>query len=105
MSASVKFEVETTYINTFVQDGGYGLSWTVRAGEQMRACGVDLVDVNQVLRSGRVFESDYVDGVGGLWSVFGKTTENLGLNVSVTVVSSEYRVKVVFVEKAAGKQK
>lgn len=105
MSARLKFPVETTYINAFVQDEGYGLSWTVRAGEQMTACGVDLVDVTQVLRTGRVYDSDFLDREGGLWSVFGRTTENVALNVTVVVVSSEYRVRVEFIEKATGRRK
>lgn len=105
MSAKLKFPVETTFINAFVKDEGYGLSWTVRAGDQMRSCGVNLVDVNQVLRTGVVYESDFSEEQGGLWSVFGRTTENLGLNVVVTVRSTEYKVKVVFLEKAAGRRK
>ncbi|SEP39619.1 hypothetical protein SAMN04487843_11531 [Methylobacterium sp. ap11] len=65
----------------------------------MRSAGVDLTDVNYVLRTGHVYHSDFRDEGGGLWDVRGKTTENVGLNVSLTVVSSEYRVRIIGVEK------
>ncbi|MRI57714.1 hypothetical protein D8770_28015 [Methylobacterium sp. DB1607] len=105
MAAKLKFPVETTYINTFVQNEAYGLSWTVKAAEQMRACDVDLVDVNQVLSTGRVYDSEFAESVGGLWSIYGRTTENVGLNVGVTVRSTEYKVTVFSVEKVTGKRK
>ncbi|WP_143074664.1 hypothetical protein [Methylobacterium sp. ap11] len=46
-----------------------------------------------------MYHSDFRDEGGGLWDVRGKTTENVGLNVSLTVVSSEYRVRIIGVEK------
>lgn len=105
MAAQFKFPVETTFINAFVQNEGYGLAWTVRAQEQMRSCGADLVDVNQVLSSGEVYASDFSEDHGGIWSIYGRTTENLGLNIGVVVRSTEYRVTVTFVEKVTGRRK
>ena len=101
MGAAAKFEFETTFINSVIGAGAYGLTVTITASRGMRQAGVDLCDVNHVLLTGKVVRSDMLES-RGLWDVRGWTVEGIYLELTVAVISSEYDVElleVVIVKK------
>ena len=70
MSAQLKCEIETTYINTWVETGVYSLVVNTVVASQMLRFRIDLLDVNFVLRTGFVVRSDML-GSRGLWMFAG----------------------------------
>jgi uncharacterized DUF497 family protein len=99
LAARLKHQIETTYINEFMRDHAYGVGWTGKVDGDMARAKVDLADVNQVLRAGQVGRSDMTASGEGLWWVYGKTVDQLTLEVTVTVVAQEYRVTIIGVRK------
>jgi hypothetical protein len=60
----------------------------------MRRINVDLVDVNHVLRTGIVVESDMLDSKG-LWDVRGKTVDAATLEMKIAVIAAECEVELL----------
>ena len=94
MSAQLKHEVETTFINEWVESGAYSLVVSTTVAEQMRRLRIDLVDVNYVLRTGIVVQSDMIE-TKGLWDVRGKTVDSATIEMKIAVVSSECEVELL----------
>lgn len=92
--AAIKHEVETTYINSWVESGVYELVINQTMAGAMRRHKIDLVDINYVLRSGRVVHSDMLER-RGLWDIEGITVDGVSLIIRVAVVSSEYEVELL----------
>ncbi|RFB78595.1 hypothetical protein [Methylovirgula sp. 4M-Z18] len=102
--AAARHDLETTYINEWVETGVYELVVNTTVSAQMRRQGIDLVDVNHVLRTGRVVRSDMI-GRRGLWDVLGTTVEDISVGIRVAVVSSEYEVELLQVVKVKRSRK
>lgn len=98
MAAKPKHAVETTFINSWVETGVYSLVVNATVAEQMRRLKIDLVDVNYILRTGRVVRSDMVESKG-LWNVLGRTVDGAALEVIITVISAEYEVELLRIVK------
>lgn len=89
-----KHEVETTYINEWVETGVYDLVVNLRVAREMRAEGIDIVDVHHVLRTGRVVRSDMLES-RGLWNVKGETIDGVRLEVQIAVESGQCEVELL----------
>jgi hypothetical protein len=101
MALPIKHSVETTWINSWVE-AGYTIHVSSSASFQMKVSEVDLADINYVLRTGRVVESDVTECDGfirGLWNVDGKTVDDDFLRVTVSVDSTEYDVELIEIVK------
>ena len=94
MTVQLKHAVETTYINSWVKSGSYSLVVNVAVADQMRRLQIDLVDVNYVLRTGIVVNSDMLKS-RGLWDVRGKTIDGATLEIKIAVVSAECEVELL----------
>lgn len=101
---AVRHEVETTYINEWVEFGAYELVVSAITANEMRSQRVDLVDINHALKTGRVVASDMLDN-RGLWDVVGVTVDNEILELRVAVVSSECEVELLRVMKVKRRRK
>ena len=62
------------------------------------------MDVNHVLRTGRVIRSDMI-GRRGLWDVRGETVDGVILEITIAVISTEYEVEILEVERVKGAMK
>lgn len=101
---AIRHEVETTYINEWVEVGAYELVVNAKTADEMRRQSVDLVDINYVLRTGRVVQSDMLDA-RGLWDVLGETIDGDLLNLQIAVVSSECEVELLRIIKLKRRRK
>jgi hypothetical protein len=101
---AIKCEVETTYINQWVEMGAYELVVNVTTANEMRLQSVDLVDINYVLGTGRVVQSDMLDS-RGLWDVLGGTIDGDLLELQIAVVSSECEVELLRIMKLKRRRK
>lgn len=96
--AAVRHQVETTFINSWVEDGAYELVVNTAIAATMRRLEIDLVDVNHVLKTGEVFRSDMLES-RGLWEVRGTTVNDVVLDIEIAVVSSECEVELLRIVK------
>jgi hypothetical protein len=96
--AAVKHEIETTYINLWVEAGVYELVVNRTISEALRRLKIDLTDVNYVLKTGAVVDSDMIES-RGLWCVRGDTIDELRLEITIAVISNEYEVEVLRIVK------
>lgn len=96
--AAEPHELETSYINLWVEAGVYELVVSVGISQTLHDLRIDLTDVNHVLRTGSVVRSDMLEN-RGLWDVRGSTTEGVALEVTISVISSEYTVELLKIEK------
>jgi hypothetical protein len=94
LAALPKYKLETTFINSWVETGAYSLVVTILMAATLRRLGVDLVDVNYVLRTGLVVRSD-MDESKGLWDVRGKTVDDVMLEIRIAVISSVPEVELL----------
>lgn len=101
---AIRHEVETTFINQWVEFGAYELVVGVTTAEEMRSQRIDLVDINYVLRTGRVVASDMLES-RGLWDVVGVTIDGDTLDLQIAVVSSECEVELLRVVKIRRRRK
>lgn len=101
---AVRHEVETTYINHWVECGVYELVVSAKIADEMRNQRVDLVDVNNALKTGTVVRSDMLES-RGLWDVVGVTVDDEGLDLQIAVVSSECEVELLRVMKVRRRRK
>lgn len=90
---AAKHEVETTYINLWAETA-YDLVVSSAMSHEMHRLGIDLVDVNYVLKTGSVVSSDMID-YRGLWVVHGATLDGGRLKLVIAVVSSECEVELL----------
>ncbi|MBZ9886410.1 hypothetical protein LB559_00425 [Mesorhizobium sp. BR1-1-3] len=102
--AAVRHDIETTYINEWVETGAYELVVNTTIAATMRRLKIDLVDVNHVLRTGKVVRSDMLDA-RGLWDVRGITVDDITLEIMIAVVSSEYEVELLRIIKVRRSEK
>jgi len=100
MSAQPNFQIETSFIRSWIEMGDCNIVVNISAGKKMRELEIDLVDINYVLRVGRVVESD-MDESRGLWKVLGKTLDGQTLELSVAVISSECSVELLRILKVS----
>lgn len=98
MAAQRKHEVETTYINSWVESGVYSLVVNVTVAAEMRRQRLDLVDINHLLRTGNVVRSDMAESKG-LWDVRGRLVDGAQVEVKVAVVSAECEVELLRILK------
>lgn len=98
MAALRQHEAETTFINAWAEVGTYDLVVNAAVSASMRRQKLDLLDVNNVLKTGRVVGSDMI-GSRGLWDVRGQTTEGVWLVVRIAVSSAEPEVELLQVIK------
>lgn len=91
-------DLETTYINEWVETGAYELTVGTPAAAQLRRLGVDLLDVNFVLRTGRVVRSDMLDQ-RGLWDVVGTNVDGILVEIQIAVVSATCEVELLRIGK------
>jgi hypothetical protein len=96
--AALKHEIETAFINLWVEEGLYELVVSARIGQTLRELKIDLMDVNHVLKTGNVVESDMLEN-RGLWNVRGKTVDDVSLILTIAVISSEYEVELLRIVK------
>jgi hypothetical protein len=101
---AIRHEVETTYINQWVEMGTYELVVNSTMAQEMRRQRVDLVDVNHVLKTGSVVESDMLD-TRGLWDVQGPTIDGDVLELKIAVVSSACEVELLRIIKLKRRRK
>jgi hypothetical protein len=101
---AIRHEIETTYINEWVEMGAYELVVNVATAQEMRRQRVDLVDINYVLRTGTVVQSDMLDS-RGLWDVLGGTVDGDLLELQIAVVSSECEVELLRIVKMKRRRK
>lgn len=99
MSAA-RHEIETTYINLWAETE-YALVVNSAVAQQMQRLNIDLVDVNHVLKTGSVVRSDMIESRGH-WNVRGETVDEARIELSIAVVSSEYEVELLRIEKLKG---
>lgn len=92
--AAEKHELETTFINLWVEAGIYELVVSTTIADTLHRLKIDLVDVNYVLKTGSVVRSDMLES-RGLWDVRGKTTDEVPLEITIAVVSSSYEVELL----------
>lgn len=97
MVSPVAFQTETVFINDWVETG-VSLTVHIVADGHMATLGVDLCDINHVLRTGQVVGSDMLDS-RGLWIVQGETVDDDTLFLTICVVSSECDVELIAVSK------
>jgi hypothetical protein len=102
--AAARHDLETTYINEWVETGAYELVINTTIAATMRRLKIDLVDVNHVLKTGMVVRSDMLDA-RGLWDVRGATVDNVTLEIMIAVVSSEYEVELLRIVKVRRSEK
>lgn len=95
MVSPAAFQTETVFINDWVETGN-SLTVHAAADAQLTATGVDYCDINHVLRTGRVVNSDMRES-NGLWIVQGETVDDDELFLTICVVSSESKVELVAV--------
>lgn len=98
MAAQRKHELETTFINAWVETGVYSLVVNMTVAASMRRQQIDLIDVNHVLRTGLVVRSDMLES-RGLWDVSGRTVDGVRLELKIAVVSAEYEVELLRILK------
>lgn len=96
--SAVRHKIETTYINQWVECGAYELEVKTETADEMRRQGVDLVDINYVLRTGKVIASDMLES-RGRWDVTGGTIDGELLELQIAVDSSECEVELLRVLK------
>ena len=103
MAAQPDYQFETTCINALMEGGVYGLTITREAAEGMRRAEVNICDVSYVLINGHVVQSDMLED-RGLWSVRGPTVDDVVLQLTVAVETTEYDVELlrVFVVERNG---
>ena len=102
--AAVSHQTETIYINSWVEDGIYELVVNTTIADTMRRLKIDLVDVNHVLKTGSVVSSDMLES-RGLWDVRGTTVDEVVLDVTIAVVSSECEVELLRIVKVRRSEK
>ncbi|MBG6211717.1 hypothetical protein IWQ49_006408 [Labrenzia sp. EL_126] len=95
--AAIKHEVETEFINLWAETD-YDLVVNATVSSSMRRQGLDLLDVNFVMKTGMVINSDMRDS-RGLWCVRGETVDDVELDLTVLVESSNYQVELLRVVK------
>lgn len=93
MGAPKKFDIETACINQLMRAGYYELTVLQEAREGMRQAGVDLTDVHYVGSTSPVVWSGML-GNRGLWVVRGPTLDGVIIELTVSVVSTEYDVEL-----------
>lgn len=101
MALPIKHQAETTWINSWVE-AGYTVHVSSIASFEMSTSGVNLADINYILRTGRVVESDMVEAsssVRGLWDVEGRTVDDDLLRVTVSVDLTHYDVELIEIVK------
>jgi hypothetical protein len=94
LGAPEKHEIETACINQLMAGGIYDLTVHREAMRGMRQIGVDLPDVHYVGSTGRVTSSG-MRGNRGLWVVRGPTIDGIPIELTVSVVSTEYDVELL----------
>ncbi len=88
--------VETTFINTWAEVGARVLRVPIDL-RKLVPDGVDLLDINFVLKTGLVIRSGMI-GSRGLWLVRGTTVDEMLLDIQVAVESEEWDVELLRVE-------
>ena len=104
MAALLKHEPETIFINTWAEAGTFDLVVNSTVSHSLRRQRLDLLDVNCVLKSGRVTSSDMLDSLG-LWTVRGETTEGDWLEALIVVRSADPEVELLKVMKLKRSEK
>ncbi len=94
MAAKNQHVVETTFINEWAETGVYNVKVNGPVSEQMLRHRIDLLDINMILRTGRVVRSGMF-GSQGLWNVRGHTADAHKLEIVITVISAFNEVELL----------
>lgn len=95
---ATEYEVETTFINAWVETGAYELEVSAEMTAKLGRSRLDLLDVNFVLKTGHVVNSDML-GSRGLWDVLGRNVDGVLLLLRVAVVSAACQVELLRVDR------
>jgi hypothetical protein len=92
-------KIETTWINEYGRtylptEAGFSFS-----AEDLRAAGMNLVQVRYVLSHGRVVYADKLDDPGAIWVVEGEDNDENEFRLTVKVISEELDVTLIKIEK------
>ena len=98
MASPLEHQIETTWINSWVEDGLYVLHINETIKAQMLQANVFLPDINHVLKTGSVVVSDMIDN-RGLWDVRGKTVDDELICLTISVNSNEFDVELLEIVK------
>jgi len=98
MAAPLEHQIETTWINSWVEDGLYVLRINAKVREQMLQSNIFLPDINHVLKTGSVIVSDMAEN-RGLWDVRGRTVDDELICLTVSVSSNEFDVELLEIAK------
>ncbi len=88
-----RFEIEATFIRTWVADGIFDVGVPVGMSGKLYQLGLDLTDVNYILKTGTIFRSDMLED-RGLWSLRAETVDGVRVVMTIVVNSSEYRLSL-----------
>ena len=92
--AVARHKVETTFINAWAVGGDFEIVLGVLVSQQMRDIGIALVDVNFILKTGSVIDSDML-GSRGLWVVRGETLDGVWIDAEIAVRSTTGEVELL----------
>ena len=87
--------IETTWLREYAKtylpsESGFSFS-----DDDLRASGVNLIQVRQIFRKGYVVSAEKLDGPGALWTVEGQDNEENWFCAIVKVVSEELDVTLI----------
>jgi hypothetical protein len=96
---AVTFEVETEWLREFARTYMPCEAMFSYPVDLLRAAGVSLVDVKNLMASCTVVDNEKLDEPGALFTVVGEECDGGGLRAVFRVVSQEYDVTLMNVER------
>lgn len=93
-------DIETTWLREFAKTylpSEVGLTY---APERLRAAGISLVGIRNVMREGTVVFADKLDGPGAIWVIEGENNDGEKFRLTARVCTEQLDVDLQNIERA-----